>query len=218
MIIDLNEIATGFDDPVHDAQRAFRTLLDATARPGRIGRIDEGTIDRPRAMSASMAACLLVLCDATTPVWLSASLRRDERVLGFIRFHAGAPVVDAARDAAFAFCARSDLPGLSLADLAHGTDEHPEDGATLVMEVATLDTDPHRDDATQAPLALRLQGPGIEHAQSLTVDGPDATFWAARIAMQPAYPTGIDLLLCAGGHCAAIPRSTLLATRSAGAH
>ncbi len=219
MIIDLSAIATGFADPVHDAQRGFRALLDAVARPGRIGSTDASAVDAPPSMPAAMANCVLVLCDGTTPVWLSASLRDDPRVVGFVRFHTESPIVDAPRDAAYAFCARADLPALALSAFESGSDERPQDGATLVIEVAGFDArvaqarDPrHTATAEHAggpvPAMLTLRGPGIESHEDLRVAGIAETFWHARVAMQPAYPAGVDLILCAGARWLAIPRST----------
>ena len=89
-----------------------------------------------------------------------------------------------------------------LASLALGSDDAPQDGATLFLQVATLEAAP----------GWRLTGPGIEIATDLRVtglaSGSVAEFVADRAALASLFPRGIDIVLCAGGMIAALPRTT----------
>ncbi|HEX7688558.1 MAG TPA: phosphonate C-P lyase system protein PhnH, partial [Burkholderiaceae bacterium] len=89
-----------------------------------------------------------------------------------------------------------------LARLALGTDESPQDGATLVVEVDGLDT--------AGGIALALRGPGVESVQRLRVAGLPASFWDWRRDLQRQLPRGVDLVLVHGARVAAIPRSARL--------
>ena len=89
----------GFADQSIDAARAFRAVLDAMARPGRIYQL---TGARPPAPLSTAAGCVaLTLCDPNTPVHLSGDLDTPE-IREWIGFHTGAPVVGAS-EAMFAF-------------------------------------------------------------------------------------------------------------------
>lgn len=182
----------GFADPVLDAQAAFRAVMDAMARPGRITAA--ALPEPPAGLGPAMAAVALALCDADTPLWTDA----DAEARAWLAFHTGAPFVQDPAEAAFLLATRTPPP---LAALAAGSDEAPQDGATLVVEVAGL-----------APgTGWQLSGPGIAGAHRLRVAGlPDdfAAQWAANAAR---FPCGVDAILCAGGALAALPRTLRLA-------
>ena len=180
-------LGAGFAAPVLDSQACFRAVLDALAHPGRIVAADAP--DPPPPLDPATAAVLLTLVDAETPLWLgdAAAPARD-----WIAFHCAAPLA-ARGEAAFGVS----LGAVSLAGFGTGTDDAPEDGATLILQVAALGRG----------LPLRLSGPGLAAPAVLRVDGLAPGFvqeWAANHAM---FPRGVDLILCAGSRMAALPRS-----------
>jgi alpha-D-ribose 1-methylphosphonate 5-triphosphate synthase subunit PhnH len=183
-------LTPGFADPVLDAQRCFRAVLEAVARPGRIHRIT-GPAEPPAPLGMAAAAVLLTLTDADTPVWLDAG----PATASWLRFHCGCPVTERL-DAADFVLATGAAP--DLAALAQGTEEEPHRAATLVLEVATL----------AEGAGFRLTGPGIEDTHRLRVDGLPPGFLAAWAANRAGFPCGVDLLLCAGDRLAALPRTT----------
>ena len=83
------------------------------------------------------AAVALTLCDFQTPVWLSPDLRND-KVVHYLRFHTGAPIVDELEEAHFAFLPRQRTSCRRLTLFAQGTHEYPDRSATLVIQVAGL--------------------------------------------------------------------------------
>jgi alpha-D-ribose 1-methylphosphonate 5-triphosphate synthase subunit PhnH len=208
MTTTLARMAAGFADPVHGAQQTFRVLLGAMSEPGRLFALHDAASDglAPRdaemrpPLNVALAATLLTLLDADTPVHLAGALGNDE-TRAWLRFHTGtreAPQVATmtaalARDVDAALWSRLDL----------GTDEAPQSSATLFIEVDALSDQPLRDG-----LALTLRGAGIESARQLAVAGPDEAFWRWRAALQREFPRGVDLVLVCGDRLAALPRST----------
>jgi alpha-D-ribose 1-methylphosphonate 5-triphosphate synthase subunit PhnH len=179
----------GFADPVLDAQASFRAVLEAMSRPGRVELV-VAPPELPPGISPAAAAVLLTLVDAATPLRLSAGAEAE----AWVRFHCGCPLV---RDgAAFVLDA-----GATLASLDPGTEEEPERGATLILEVARLETGS----------GWRLKGPGIEHAHRLRVEGAPPGFVADWAANRARFPRGVDVILCAGTRIAALPRSVAIA-------
>lgn len=181
----------GFADPVHDSQACFRAVLDAMARPGTIHAV-AAPAAAPPPLHRATAAALLTLTDADTPLWLDEAAAE---AADWIAFHCGAP--RAAQAAAAFAVALSPTP---LAAFHAGSDDAPEEGATLILQVASLGTG----------RAYRLAGPGLAAPSLFHVDGLPPGFAAEWQASHALYPRGIDLLLCAGDSLAAFPRTLTL--------
>lgn len=181
----------GFADPVGESQACFRAVLDAFARPGSIHEAG-ASLDPPVPLDQATAAALLTLVDGDTPLWLDEAA---EAAWGWLAFHCGA--VRAARaDAAFGLV----IGAVALEGFGAGSDDAPEDGATVVVQVAALG----------AGRRLRLSGPGLEHPVVFAVDGLGEGFVAAWAANHGRYPLGVDVVLCAGDRLAALPRSVVV--------
>lgn len=206
----LDRIGRGLADPVHGAQQVFRQLLAAQSHPGRLQTVPAAVLQGLEApgLGRAMAAVLLSLLDAETGLWLPGAWQA-QGVADWLRFHTGTRTDLRLTAAPFA---ATDLPALAAEGhdaaalwrlLPSGSDEVPQDGATLLLEVAAL--------SAAGPGALTLRGPGIADAQALAVAGLDGAFWRARAALALDYPRGVDLLLCCGDTLAAIPRTTRIA-------
>ncbi|HEV7264018.1 MAG TPA: phosphonate C-P lyase system protein PhnH [Falsiroseomonas sp.] len=175
----------GFADPVLDAQAGFRAVLEAMSRPGRVQAIVPPP-EIPPGLSPAAAAVLLTLVDAATPLRLSAGAE----AAAWVRFHCGCPLVG--DRAAFVLD-----PAATLLSLDAGTEEEPERGATLILEVAALED----------VAGWRLTGPGIREAHRLCVSGAPPGFVADWTRNRARFPRGVDAILCAGTRIAALPRS-----------
>ena len=204
----LARMAIGFADPVHGAQQTFRVLLSAMSEPGRLHTLPAAAVDGLHAtavdprppLGLALGAALLTLLDADTPVHLAGSLGTDD-TRAWLRFHTGARAVPAV--AAMTAAAACDA-GAALCDaLELGTDDAPQSGATLLVEVDALSDQPRA-----GAVALKLRGPGIERSRNLAVAGLPAAFWHWRAALQDELPRGVDLILTCGDQVVAIPRST----------
>ena len=77
-----------------------------------------------------------------------------------------------------------------------GSDFYPDDGATVIIR-ARLGSGP----------ALRLEGPGVDGAVTVQIDGLPDGFWATRAA-RLRYPMGFDLFIVDGASVIGVPRST----------
>jgi alpha-D-ribose 1-methylphosphonate 5-triphosphate synthase subunit PhnH len=185
-------LAVGLSDGVHDAQQAFRAVLDALARPGQIRVI--GPALPGVALGGAMARLLLSLSDADTPVWWqyeSADLAH------WLRFHVGAPLADAAAVASFAVF--TDLGrGISLGDFAAGTAAAPEFSSTLLIELPSL---------TDGPV-LAWHGPGIQTEQRVRLQGLPPEFWTQWQANHASFPQGVDIIFTCGDSALGLPRTT----------
>jgi len=209
----LADIGAGFADPPHGAQQTFRTLLGAMSLPGRLhtlpgtatAGLEATPADMAPPMGVGMAATLLTLLDADTPVLLAGSMA-DERTGAWIRFHTGARTVMRDDAPTLAACMACDATPAMWTRLAQGSDEAPQDGATLIVEVEGLSDMPNPD--TDDAIALTLRGPGIESTQDLVVRGLPGAFWQWRQELADALPRGVDLVLVHGKTIAAIPRSS----------
>ncbi len=188
----MSSLLPGFADPVADAQSAFRAVLEAMSRPGRVFRLPRPPAP-PAPLCPAAGAVLLTLADNETPLWLDAGRDAEE----WARFHAGCPVVADPGRAAFVLAAGAPP---ALAALRAGTDEDPHLSATLILQVLSLDENG----------GWRLRGPGIETAHRLRAVGVPDGFVAAWAANRAGFPRGVDAILCAGDRVAALPRSVLI--------
>jgi alpha-D-ribose 1-methylphosphonate 5-triphosphate synthase subunit PhnH len=194
MTIQAQTLSGGFSEPVFDSQSVFRMLMDGMARPGTIRSILPD-VGQPEPLGAAGGAIALTVCDHETPVWLSAGLLKSA-VGDWIGFHAGSPITREKAEARFAFMdAGAALSSFGL--FAAGTQEYPDRSTTLVIEVAAFDEG----------LSLKLTGPGILDARTITVKGLPEMFprlWADNRAL---FPRGIDVILTAGKEFLCLPRT-----------
>ncbi|HKZ04001.1 MAG TPA: phosphonate C-P lyase system protein PhnH [Methylomirabilota bacterium] len=189
-------LRAGLVDPVLDAQRVFRGVLDAMAHPGRVVAL-AGTPQPPAPLGPGAAAICLTLLDYETPLWVAPAARVAE-VLDYLRFHCGAPIVGDPADAAFAVVPAGELPPLEA--FAQGSDAYPDRSATLIVEVAGL----------AGGTGRRLRGPGIDGERRLHVRGAPERLWSMLVENHARFPRGVDLLLVAGAAVVALPRTTLV--------
>lgn len=193
----------GFANPVHDAQRTFRAILDAMARPTLPQTITavrgENTLATPAPLGRTVGAILLTLCDEQTPIWVDAALRASTDVCGWITFHTGAKIVDDVQDALFvAASSPSAMP--SLESLAQGNDEEPHLSATLIIDAS----------GTRGTSQLTATGPGINGQVEWDGAGLPYGFLAQWQANTQRFPRGVDVLLAGEGRVRALPRTTQL--------
>ncbi|MEM9904932.1 MAG: phosphonate C-P lyase system protein PhnH [Cyanobacteria bacterium P01_D01_bin.44] len=183
----------GFQDSVHDAQRAFRQLLQALARPGLTGTIST-QLTPPTGLTLSCAAACLTLFDLETAVWLQ--LEFNQSVASWLRFHTGCPMVATPAQADFAVVADpSAMPELGAFKAGSATD--PEASATILIQVEGLTNG----------IPVEVRGPGIQETVEIAPQLP-SPFWQQWQHNHQQYPLGIDVFLFADDAVMGLPRTT----------
>lgn len=198
-------------DPVRASQHIFRVVLDALANPGtaqpgivhpRLG--PDASIPNPY-----LASVLLTLVDHE--VSLHVAPGPDSAALADLIARRTRTALADAGSAAFVAARTGSLPSDLPERLQRGSLEYPDDGATLLVDVPSLDQ------AAAGDLELTLTGPGIRSVQRLRLSGLDAPFFHSRNRAVAHYPMGIDLLLIdRAGRIVGLPRTTELAIYAEG--
>lgn len=187
-------LTAGFSDPVHDAQRAFRQIITAISRPGKIVELHLDTPPPPGLDVAAAAICLTLL-DVETRIFLDPSHPSLTRWLGF---HTGCPIVKTPDTADFSILKAGSGP-VVWDGFRAGSDERPDQSMTLLLQV----TDFHKG------TRLRLSGPGIRDSVTIAVAGPGAGFFSER-EKACVFPRGIDCMFTCGNELFCLPRTTKL--------
>ncbi len=179
-------LSGGFATPAVEAARAFRSVMEAMARPGTIHDIRGA--EPPAPLSPAAGAVLLTLCDAETPIYLAGAADCDA-VRSWLAFHTGAPAAGPSH-CMFAVGSWDALSPLS--DYPVGTSEYPDRSATLVVECPGL-----------ASSGAALKGPGIKESAFLSL--PEVQAFRKNRAL---FPLGVDFIFTNSSRVAALPRST----------
>jgi alpha-D-ribose 1-methylphosphonate 5-triphosphate synthase subunit PhnH len=196
-----SQLLPAWDDPVHDTQSTFRTVLKALSEPGLIQTIAKD-VQCPAPMFSSTAALCLTLADFETAVWLDRDAS-NAAIIAYLRFHCGCRLVDDVAEANFAVITDPLQLGAdyALEKFAQGNMEYPDRSTTVFVQATGLDDGPVR----------YLSGPGIAHKHAVNVSGLPDNFdamWQKNIA---GFPMGVDLVFCHGSRILGLPRTTSIA-------
>jgi alpha-D-ribose 1-methylphosphonate 5-triphosphate synthase subunit PhnH len=189
-------LAPGFADPVFDAQRVFRAVMNALARPGSVQPLGLD-LTPPPGLPAGLAAIALTLADHEAALWLDEALSTSADAADYLRFHTGAAIIEDPKAAAFALVA-DPLRCPPFDTFQSGTPEYPDRSTTIVFAAETL-----RDGGP-----LTVAGPGIAES-ALFAAAPRPEDFAARSAANRAlFPCGVDLLFATAQEVVGLPRTT----------
>jgi len=181
----------GFNDAVHEAQRTFRALLDALARPGLVQTT--ATVTPPAGLAIASAAAGLTLLDLETTMWLQPGT--SEAARSWLLFHTGCRFTESPQDADFAII--TDLSTMPPLTAFHwGAAEYPEASASLLIQLPAL----------TGPTTVTWQGPGIREAIALQTPLPTG-FWQQWQEMTASYPLGLDVWCLADDQVMGLPRT-----------
>jgi alpha-D-ribose 1-methylphosphonate 5-triphosphate synthase subunit PhnH len=182
----------GFRDPIHDAQRTFRALLDVNARPGTTDQIT-ADMSVPLGLTPACGAACLTLLDLDVVVWLQPSFA--EQVRAWLLFHTGCRFTQYPEEADFALIQDvAALPELSIFNW--GTAEKPEASTTLLVQVESF----------EMGQTVMLTGPGILDQCVITPILP-RHFWDFWVQNHQAYPQGVDVFLFTENAVMGLPRT-----------
>ena len=187
----------GFNNPSHDTAYAFRQIMNAMARPGRISHFEPDVV-APHPLHRGTAAVALTLCDFQSPIWISPELD-NPGVKHYLRFHAGATLTQSQSDASFAIMS-SIAPMPHLEQFAQGSHEYPDRSTTLLIQVPSL----------LASGACELSGPGLATPRRFSAEGLSPEFCRQMSSNNQNFPLGVDVIFISPIAIAAIPRSTAI--------
>ncbi|GAA6490255.1 hypothetical protein K270103H11_28220 [Gordonibacter urolithinfaciens] len=198
------------DVELHRAQRAFRSVLGAFARPGTVQSIElaPGNPARPAALDAALEAATRLFVDQAVTFCVADSETDATTAYLTSETHARrAPL----RDADFVVVpARADAQTAreAVAEACRGTLTSPEKGATVLMGCARLaEVSEDGQVAEPAVHVVALRGPGVERENRFAVDRAD--WLRARDARGDEFPCGIEIVLVdPDGRVVAVPRSS----------
>lgn len=191
--IDMSLLGAGFAASVLDAQSSFKAILNALSFPGRTFDIPAPP-DAPGAWPPALAAAALTLLDADTPVFMD-DLACSDAAKAFIRFHAGAPIVETLDAAQFAILLAPEQAEFDAFRI--GEDQYPDRSATLLCAVSGF----------TGGRQVRLTGPGVKTAEDIAPEGLGDRFWNAWARNHALYPLGYDVVLAADASVIGLPRS-----------
>ena len=179
-------LSGGFREPAIQSAHAFRSVMEAMARPGTL--LDITGAEPPAPLSPAAGSVLLTLCDAETPVYLAGAVDCSA-VREWLAFHTGAPLAGPS-NCMFAVGTWDALAPLSVYPV--GTSDYPDRSATLIVECPKLH-----------PSGATLTGPGIKDRAALSL--PEVQAFQSNHAL---FPLGLDFIFTCGGRAAALPRTT----------
>ena len=186
----------GFTNPVHDAQRSFRQLLDAMSHPGRLTCLVP--LAAPTPLYGATLTTLLTLADNTTPVCLNLACN-TALVRDVLALHSGAPVTNRTDQAVFAVLDARDAFD---ADLYKSDDEdYPDRSCTLIVQCGGEESDKQ---------ACFLKGPGLQNSMKTLLPHMHPSLAGYLFSRHNRFPLGLDLILTRGDSVYCLPRSTVV--------
>jgi alpha-D-ribose 1-methylphosphonate 5-triphosphate synthase subunit PhnH len=193
-------------DEVFDAQKHFRSLLDSTARPGKINRLDPVELDPPPGLNRAGALVAFALMDSESTFHAVNLGHGGNGETEYLAANTHAQPSGIAH-AHFLFAHASESPDF-LEDADCGTLLYPDTGATLILELQGASAAPLRE-----AMKLTLEGPGIDGRTVLYVRGLNPDLLLAIQARNAEFPLGIDTIFAftdetGAPAIAALPRTT----------
>ncbi len=194
-------------EPVFDSQSTFRVVLDAMARPGKVGLLTATDSRCPLPGSAGLAAVAQTLLDHEVTFAVMPGLEESETA--FTRYLAATtgsrPVSIAEAD--YVFAGASLAPDV-LTTLKRGSLAFPDEGATLLLLVNDIEDD--------SGVSVTMTGPGIPGTKARHLSGLGTETLAERRTANAEIPRGVDLLLVdTHGRVLGLPRTTQITATEA---
>lgn len=192
-------------------QDVFRVLLDAMARPGTVRQLSALDEHTPNPATKGLAAVAQTLLDhevtfAAVPPDGASGADASSAIVAYIRSITGCREISVF-DADYVF-ALGKLPAGLAVQLKRGQPAYPDEGATLVSLVPSLDG--------VTGIARNLSGPGVPPGTMANIPGWSASDLASLAEANAAAPLGIDLILVDSiGRVMCLPRSTRISASDA---
>lgn len=183
-----------------ESQQAFRALLDALARPGRV-------VGLPRSLTERMPPVLVPAAAlADVEVTVAVITGPDDDWIDAVLQATGAQVAPFTQAEMVVF--RRAPSASEIASLERGDATSPERGARVSIACRSLRAVGARRPADSG-LTLTLRGPGVEGTIRVVTDGLHPAVLEALADANHFFPAGVDAWLVADdGSVVGLPRST----------
>lgn len=194
----------------HRAQRAFRSVLDAFARPGTLHEVEPTSenLARPIALDVALDQVTRLFVDQAVTFCVADS--ESDAAAAYLTSETHARRV-ALRDADYIVVpTRADAQTAyeAVAEARRGTLASPEKGATVLVGCARLADVPESGEVSEPAVhVVALRGPGVADVNRFAVNRID---WLnARAARGDEFPCGIEIVLAdPEGRIVVVPRSS----------
>jgi alpha-D-ribose 1-methylphosphonate 5-triphosphate synthase subunit PhnH len=190
-------------DPVFDGQKHYRTILQATARPGTIGQLDDAALDVPPQLNRASALLALALFTGDISYHLDLAAAATDQ---FLQRETAAKPAKAAQADFLIFPSGQHYSALR--EARTGTLTFPDQGATAIVQAEAISPAP-----IFSGIGLLLSGPGIETEAEVYVRGVSGELFEVLRERNAEFPVGVDTFftcdsLAAGPCVLALPRTT----------
>lgn len=184
-------------DALFDAQRHFRVLLDAMARPGTICSLNDVRLSPPGFYVAT-ALIGFALMDTNVKFYIDW---KDARADSYFTVNTAAQAAQA-EQADFLFVKGNKYSDV-VAKAKVGEYAYPENGATVIIEVEQLSAEPEA-----AAHCITLKGPGVNSQAKVYVQGLQLDFLKDIKEKNVEFPVGVDAIFTdKENHIFCIPRT-----------
>jgi alpha-D-ribose 1-methylphosphonate 5-triphosphate synthase subunit PhnH len=189
-------------DQVFDGQKHYRTLLQATSRPGSIGQLDDASLEVPPQLNRATALLVMALLSGDVKYYLD---RADSSAEDFILRETSARPTEPAQADFLIFPDPGSFEALGKAKT--GTLSYPDLGATVIVQAEAISPAP-----VAGALRLDLTGPGIRNRAEIYVRGLSKALFEVLRERNAEFPMGVDAFLTcdslSAGPCVlALPRT-----------
>ena len=183
-------------DAVFDAQKHFRVLLDAMARPGSIRFLGDVPLTSPKDLHGATALVGFALLNGDVTFYA-----KDDGVVSYLTVNTTSQMASA--DVADFIFVKGDLRSPAVLAAKVGSLRYPEEGATVVVDVNTV-----TDEVCDRALAVTLSGPGVATQKTVYVRGIDVAILSDFVSQNAEFPMGIDMILVdRDGAITCVPRT-----------
>jgi alpha-D-ribose 1-methylphosphonate 5-triphosphate synthase subunit PhnH len=184
-----------------DAQKVFRCLLNAMARPGVVKHLPVTGVPLEAGISGQAAAIAFTLLDRE--ICFCVLGRKGEEKVNYLALNTGSRPVSLPEADFILAPGEEELPQLALAK--RGTLEYPDQSATVILILEKISAAPL---PGQGEIAVNLSGPGAPGSRRLFLAGLHPAHLEHFHFLNSEYPLGVDYILAdQEGQVACLPRT-----------
>lgn len=174
-------------DEVFDTQTAFRSIMQALARPGQLQKLDAmKKLNPPKPLNAATACIGLTLMSQDSLFHVEE--QQFPQGKEYFSVNTSARFCEIS-EAAFLYIQGQDSTA-TIAKAHTGLLEYPETSATVIIDVMAMSEEPMAD-----ALALNMQGPGVLDEKTVFIKGINPEILGMIQAKNGEYPLGIDVFM-----------------------